>query len=64
MTAKSNDTWEESERHRLSPYGRTLPDEPEESNGGRGYLWAGLAITATVLIVSLVLVLLAEGWRP
>jgi len=62
--ARPNDTWEESERHRLGPYGHMPANEPKESNGGARYIVGGLVIAAVVLVVSTVLVLLVEGWRP
>jgi hypothetical protein len=61
---KSNDTWEDSERHRLGPYGHMPKNEPKESNGGLGYLLAGLLVATAVLVVSTILVLLVEGWHP
>jgi hypothetical protein len=61
---KSNDTWEDSERHRLGPYGHSLPDEPEESNGGRRYLWAGLLLAAAVIAAASLLLLYMQGVRP
>ena len=64
MTARPNDTWEDSERHRLGPYGATLPDEPGDSNGGRIYLWLGLLLAALVVAGATLLLLYAGGRLP
>jgi hypothetical protein len=62
VTARPNDTWEDSERHRLGPYGATLPDEPGDSNGRTDLLWKGLAWGLGTLAIAAILVFIGAGW--